>query len=315
LKNGDRLAGTLVSEDTNRVVITTSWIKDLAIPVSEIASREKISETITTRTAPATNSTASAPTGSQQSITNKAAGPAVAVAGSPAPPKPSPPKIKHWHGEARIGTDYLAGATDQQIYYARFKLTYEKPYVSDPKHFLRNFFDYTLDYGRTDGVLSANRMAASNKTDVDVGTKRLFVYNLLGVGYDQIRKIDLGYEVGPGVGYHLLNKTNLVINVESGVDFQAENRSDQTQTRDFFLRLAQDVTWKLNKQTSLTEKFEFFPRVDSADYRARLESNVSYCIWQCVSLNLSLLDLYDTQPAEGVPPNDLQLRSSLGVTF
>src|SRR2546428_9476297 len=42
LKNGDRLAGTILSEDTNRVVISTTWIKELAIPLSEIASREKI---------------------------------------------------------------------------------------------------------------------------------------------------------------------------------------------------------------------------------------------------------------------------------
>src|SRR5215203_1843803 len=37
LKNGDRLAGTIISEDTNRVVITNSWIKELAVPLAEIA--------------------------------------------------------------------------------------------------------------------------------------------------------------------------------------------------------------------------------------------------------------------------------------
>src|SRR5947208_10801232 len=41
LRNGDRLAGTIVSEDTNRVILTTTWIKELAVPLSEIASREK----------------------------------------------------------------------------------------------------------------------------------------------------------------------------------------------------------------------------------------------------------------------------------
>src|SRR5690349_19625168 len=42
LKNGDRIAGTIVSEDTNRVVIATTWIKELPVPLSEIASREKV---------------------------------------------------------------------------------------------------------------------------------------------------------------------------------------------------------------------------------------------------------------------------------
>src|SRR6266850_3522153 len=40
LKTGDRIAGTIVSEDTNRVLITTAWIKDLAIPVAQIERRE-----------------------------------------------------------------------------------------------------------------------------------------------------------------------------------------------------------------------------------------------------------------------------------
>src|SRR5436190_14778018 len=40
LKNGDRIAGTIILEDTNRVVITNSWIKELSVPLSEIAGRE-----------------------------------------------------------------------------------------------------------------------------------------------------------------------------------------------------------------------------------------------------------------------------------
>src|SRR5882672_4763378 len=40
LKNGDRLAGTILIEDTNRVVISTSWIKELSVPLDQIVSRE-----------------------------------------------------------------------------------------------------------------------------------------------------------------------------------------------------------------------------------------------------------------------------------
>ena len=43
LKNGDRLAGTIVAEDTNRVVLTTSWIKELRVPVAAIERREQTS--------------------------------------------------------------------------------------------------------------------------------------------------------------------------------------------------------------------------------------------------------------------------------
>ena len=83
-----------------------------------------------------------------------------------------------------------------------------------------------------------------------------------------------------------------------------------------FRSLAEDFTWKVNKTLTWTEKFEFFPQVeDISKYRFRFETTFSYGIWQNISLNLSLLDLYDTQPTATVPNNDLQVRSAVGVTF
>ena len=325
LKNGDRVAGTIVSEDTNRVTITTSWIKELAVPVAQIERREAVPpEAVAPKTnAPAATAPAlaekKAPPPGQPAITNlvPSAQPGVPVAVMPVlQPKPQTPKPKRWKGEVKLGADFLFGAKEQQIYYGRFKLAYERPYDSNPKQFFRNIFDYGIDYGRTDGVLSSDRMDGSDKTDFDIGKRKIFVYNLAGVGYDTIRKIDIHYEVGPGVGYHLFTLTNFVLNIEGGFNYQVQHRSDHTETEKFYYRLAEDLTWKLSKRFTLTEKLEFCPQVeDVQQYRARFESTLSYGFWQNLALNLSVLDLYDTQPANGVPKNDLQIRSSLGITF
>ena len=40
LKSGDRLAGKIVTEVTNRVIIATEWINELPVPVSAITNRE-----------------------------------------------------------------------------------------------------------------------------------------------------------------------------------------------------------------------------------------------------------------------------------
>src|SRR5262249_15283720 len=154
----------------------------------------------------------------------------------------------------------------------------------------------------------------------DIGHRKFYLYNLGGVGYDKIRNIDLHYEIGPGIGYHLLNFTNFVMNTEAGVNYQVQDRFNKVNTgtntittyttsEKFFFRLAEDVTWKINKTLTATEKFEFFPQVaDFTEYRMRFESTLSYGFWQNLSLNLSVLNLYDTQPAVGVPNNDLQIR-------
>ncbi|HWI58656.1 MAG TPA: DUF481 domain-containing protein, partial [Bacillota bacterium] len=237
----------------------------------------------------------------------------VAVTTVPSTPSPAAAH-KHWKAELRLGADFLRGAKDQDTYYGRAKLTYERPYTSNPKEYFRSVLDYTLDYGRTEGVLSANRMYASDKTDLDIG-KRWYLYNLAGIGYDEIRKIDIGFEVGPGLGYHLITASNLVMNVEAGLDYQAQYRSDNTRTKTYYPRLAEDVTWRLQKRLTLTEKLEYFPPVDSGGFRVRFESTLSFGFWEHLSLNLTALDLYDSEPASDVPNNDIQLRSSLGITF
>jgi hypothetical protein len=81
------------------------------------------------------------------------------------------------------------------------------------------------------------------------------------------------------------------------------------------MRHSEDVTWKISRALTFSEKVEFMPQVNFADYRTRAESTLSYALWRNLSLHLSVLDLYDSKPAEGVTPNDLQVHSSLGITF
>jgi len=339
LKNGDRLAGTIVSEDTNRVVISTSWIKELSVPLSAIVRREVVATPAIATAPPATNVVTAtnappaaapkpAPTVAEQKPavppTTNAPAAKSTLAAAP-PPKPKGPKP--WKAEIKLGADFLSAAKDTQNYYGRVKLTYAQPYKDSPKQFFRNITDYSVDYGRTEDVVSSDRMEGSNKTDFDIGHRKFYIYNQGGAGYDNIRNIELHYEIGPGLGYHLLNFTNFVLNTEVGINYQVQDRFNKINTgtniittdsssEKFFFRLAEDVTWKINKTLTATEKFEFFPAVtDVAQYRMRFESTVSYGFWQRLSLNVTVLDLYDTDPAGGVPNNDLQIRSSLGITF
>ena len=204
--------------------------------------------------------------------------------------------------------DAVFGEKDSQLYYGRIKATYVKDRF-------KNIFDYNVSYGKTDGTLSENRMDGSSKTDFNLG-KRVFIYNLGGAGYDEIRKIDLRFEEGPGVGYHLIARSNFVFNVEFGANYQAQYFSDQTKSEHFYFRLAQDYTWKINSKLTWDEKFEYFPQVeDVSQYRARFETNFKFLLLQNLSLNLTVIDQYDSAPANGVDKNDLQIRCSLGLKF
>jgi len=312
LRNGDRIAGTIISENTNQVVVSTVWIKEITIPLAQIDRRENLpAGTLSSTNAVAGTTVIKGPT----NVVTIVKTPTATVVVSNAIPLTTNWFKRHFKGEVAIGTALVRGATDSELYYGKASLTFSQPYASDPKEFFRNIFTYYADYGKTDGTLSANDMGGSSKTDFDIN-RRLYLYNLGAASYDQIRKIDRHYEDGPGAGYHLFKLTNFVMNVELGANYQVEDRSDATRTESFYYRLGEDLTWKPVKLMTFTEKFEFFPRAENPkEYRFRFESNLAYSLWQNLALNLTLIDLYDTQPATAVPKNELQFRTTLGFKF
>ena len=287
LRNGDRLAGMIISETTNQLTLSTVWAKELSVPLAMIERREVLPDTGTAASPnPATNAPATAAPNGSTVTAAKSSAPILPAVPTPAPAKTTP-WYKKWKGDVTVGTDMVRGATDTELYYGKVNLTFSQPYARDPKEFFRNIFTFTTDYGKTDGTLSANDMRGSSKTDFDLD-RRFYVYNLGAAGYDEIQKINLGYEDGPGFGYHWLTRTNLAVNLELGANYQVEDRSDDTRTESFYYRLAEDVTWKINKQMTLTEKFEFFPRADEPRmFRFRFESNLAYALMQNLSLNLT----------------------------
>jgi putative salt-induced outer membrane protein YdiY len=316
LKNGDRITGRIVSETTDRVVLSNSFAREIAIPLAEISKRTALAAVTNT------NATAVAAIATNTPAKTNAVALAKAVAATNS--IFTSPALKNWHGDIQAGVDLTFSERNRQVYNAKAKLTYAKDRF-------KTVFDYDMTYGRTEvnetttigtntitrqtTKTDANRMNGAIKTDFDL-TKKWYVYNLVGAGYDEIRKIDLRYEVGPGLGYHLIQRTNFFMNLEVGATYQKEERADGSEVSRFFGRAAEMATWKITPRLTWDEKLEYMPQIDDpAQFRMRFETNFRYAMLQNVFFNLSLIDIYDSQPANGVTPNDLQLRSSVGVKF
>ena len=81
-------------------------------------------------------------------------------------------------------------------------------------------------------------------------------------------------------------------------------------------RLAQDLRWNIDTQFTFDEKVEYFPSLeDLRSYRLRIEASLRYWLRSNLSLNLTVIDTYETSTARGVGQNDLQIKSSIGVKF
>ena len=299
LKNGDRITGALLTQDTNHIVISTTWAASLVLPISEIGGLRSAEGTVL-YTPPVTNAPPAVP---------------ARVAEVKPKPAPLPPKKKYLTTTANLGIDLLSGNKDREIYYARIKSTFARPYESNPKEFFRTTAEYIANYGETDDSKSANNMLGTLQTDFDINAKHYF-YNAGNVGYDEIRKIDLQYGVGPGLGRHLWRKPAFALDLESGVNYQVQERSAGNSPESAYFRLADNLTWKLADRVTFGKKIEFQVSFqDASQFRIRLDSNLSYRLWNTLSLNLTVMDVFDTDPAPGVGENEFQLRSSLGFTF
>jgi putative salt-induced outer membrane protein YdiY len=324
LRNGDRLTGIVVSEDTNSIVITNSLIGRVEIPARQVERREAVAPTALAVTPPlrpvatnATNAVAAAALPperkkqlenlTQNYLANEISGVEFQRRRSEIlRPPPRPPK--RWSGEILAGVDVGYGAKSRQNFSGRLKVNYVEQR-------LRNAFDYLFTYGHTEGVLSANRMDATDKVDFTLHPK-YYLYTLGGAGHDEVRKIDYYIQVGPGLGRRLIERTNLALNVEAGVNYQLQNFEGGRDAYLFYHRLAQDFKWTITPKFTIDEKIEYMPQWDDfGEFKVRVEGNLRYWLLDNLSLNLTVIDLYDTRVARGISRNDLQIRSSIGVKF
>jgi putative salt-induced outer membrane protein YdiY len=308
LKNGDRISGRIVSESTNSVRLTNNFLGSFEVPLGEISKREVVPAPAPATNAPvvATTSTNVVAPSTNVAVAPKPAKPPMSPANPEATPIASTPS--NWKHDLRFGLNLRYATTDSHEFLSILKSTYGKqPF--------RHIFDVNFKYGRVEGALSANSLAASEKTEYQI-TPKSYVFNLIGGGYDEIRKIDYQFEVGPGFGIELLKRTNFVWKSEVGFNYQQQNRADDTRQNTYSVRIAEIFAWRVWDKLTADFKVEFFPNLDEfGEYRLRIESTLRYPVSNRLSLNLDVIDLYDTRPPQDVSQNDLQIRSTIGVTF
>ena len=303
LRNGDTVSGQLVSEDSTNLVLRTPWAANLSVPKSELIKRDAL---------PATGSATAAAPKPPPAAPAVAAKPVAPVLKPipPRPPAPPSPKPKsEWAVELEVGADLAFSTIDRSVYHGRIR-------VNNTYGRLRNAAELRAAYGEAQGKLTENRTDASLKTDFDLNQRRVFLYNMAVLSMDEIRNIDLRYEVGPGVGYHVIQKPKFTLDLETGAAFEHREFANRSADEHLLFRVAEKTTWNISSKLSMDERFEIFPNVDQlGEFRIRFEANLRYSFWKNVYLTLGVIDQWESDSAPGVSQNDLQIRTSVGARF
>ncbi|MBU6401754.1 MAG: DUF481 domain-containing protein, partial [Verrucomicrobia bacterium] len=265
---------------------------------------------------PATNAVAGA-----TNAPPPAAHPTATAAAKAPPPAKAPPaqvkakKPKHWKVTVQFGgTDEFAQNVAQNY---TANLTYN--YVLGR---LNEVATYLGTYGTGNGITTANSMNGTEQANLDIGKDRKFFVNLQGdAGYDEIARIDLHYGGGPGLGYHVIGapntpNTKFILDVLAGTKYSQFNYADGRRIGDIYISTEQKITWHISPKTNFTEDFTFLPREGGLQhYHVNFNSALSYALTTYLSLNLNVVEFYDTDPSAGASHNDLKILSTIGVTF
>lgn len=319
LKNGDRLTGEVVSQNERRVILKSPVTGRVTVlrsavdhitAVSVLEAEAKAATAVTPSAAPTVPPPAAAP----------APAPIAApVAATPpirtnAPAAPLIPGwvtgvFTNWHGNVQAGLNLGVGTTDRSTLYAN---------ASAAKKWGRTVssLTYNTAYGEANGVQNANQMAGTAKVDVEISpNRRTYAYGQGEAGYDSIRKIDLQYLGGGGLGYKFIDQPKRVLAGELGFQYQAFNYSTSPDQSTVAVRFGESFTTSVDKLT-INQRLGFTPGIDDiSNYQVNFFLTLSYPLFKPLTLNLNLIDQYLSKPAAGVQNNDLQITTTLGITF
>ena len=339
LKNGDRISGEVVSTNAHRIVIRSPFTGRIPVPrehILRITSESELAQeasAVAAAEAPAKDTASPAATTEAPDSTVPPPPPPTPPAtpiqpssppliATPSPPEPTnavpaTPLIPgwftgiwtNWHGNLQTGLNMGMGTTDRLNIYLN---------SSASKKWGRTVSSvtYNVSYGEVNGVPNANIMAGTVKVDVELSpNRRLYAYTQGAAGYDVIRKIELEYLVGGGFGYRIVDKPKRVLAVELGAQYQEFNYTVGNDLTTVALRLGQNFTTSIEK-LSVNQRFGFTPSFDEfSNYQFNFALSLSYPLFKPLTINLNVINQYLSRPATGVQNNDLQIQTTLGVTF
>ncbi len=312
LRNGDRITGELVRETDELLVLKSVFAGKIPIQKPEILRRESVApavpKPVRTAAAPAPSPAPTpAPGGGPLAKTNAPA--LVAVPGF-LDGAWLRPFATNWHGNVGLGMNLGFGTTDRQTFFANANAIHTWQRVI-------NNISYSAAYGFVNQIEAANRMDGVLKTDVYVGPqRRLYAYNQVLGGYDEIRLIRMRWEEGVGMGYRVYDHNHLAISGELGGQYQRFAYTSQSDRSIWSARIGETLVWKPSDKFAITQRMHFLPNVtDLSDYRARFELIASYPLFKKITVSFNVTDEYESRPANHVDSNDLQITTNVNIVF
>ena len=161
-----------------------------------------------------------------------------------------------------------------------------------------------------------NELLGTIRGEYDM-TSRVYSYLAAAAEHDAVDKLSLRAVPRGGIGVHIIKEKKYWWDADVGPAWVYENFfGDEDHAyaavafgTEFFLTLPFGMT--------LTSRGEYLPNVEdwADDYMLRGKTTLAYPMTDWISLTTSLIDTYDSMPAEDTSQNSLTLTGGLALTF
>jgi hypothetical protein len=136
------------------------------------------------------------------------------------------------------------------------------------------------------------------------------------VEHDKFRDINLRTRVGPGLGAHVVRRDPTFLDLEGGLVYIHTDFDEADDEDDMHWRFADVFRTEFSETTSLHQLFEWLPEFDDpGKYLLRFEAVLAVAMTDAMSLNLRVVDDYDSDPPPEVERNNLALYATVGWDF
>lgn len=217
-------------------------------------------------------------------------------------------KNKVWKGNVDAGLTFQTG--NQEAITASVKTGFLWERKKD-----NLYLNGLLLFGKKDGERNADEQRGIVKYERK-HKERLYSFHQENLEHDEIERLSLRSITSSGMGYRFIERESLKYRSEIGPSLIYEKFMNGVTRINPGLKIGNYLDWQIFDSTKFYVRVDFLPSPNDF-IKWRLESDVGlrHNLNESLSLNISWLDQYDSEPVEGVSNNDATIISTIGYNF
>lgn len=329
LKNGDRLSGTIIKSDKESLSLKSEFVGEVKVQwaaIDAISSTQPLYITlkdgqVVVGAVATTQGGIEVQTADAGKVTiSKAAIELIRSKEEQAAYQAEIDRLRHpklsdfWSGLVDAGLNVTRGNADTTTFSLGMQAARTTP-RDRLSVYAASLLAKNKDRVTDETVTTAKAVRGGLRYDFNL-SERLFAFALTDLEHDKFQQLDLRLALGGGLGFHAKKTERTRFDLFGGGSLNQEYFSTGLSRKSGEILLGEELSHKLSKSTSLTERVVFYPNLsEGGEYRTTFDAAAVTRLSRTLSWQITLSDRYLSNPIPGVKKNDLLLTTGIRLTF